>query len=156
MAKAQKRGRGRPKGSKNKAKTASVMQGSNGLDSSLVENYIAAIESKANDIAVARAAFMKKCEPLREDIREIYSAAEDHGLPKKTLKVKIGRRALLRKYETIREKLAPYEQDELDLYDQAMGDFADTSLAQAARPKTTTPIEVVSTVGFEIPPPEAA
>jgi hypothetical protein len=77
----------------------------------------------------------------------VYDEAAERGVPKRGLRCAVKKRLLERKIEDIRENL---EGDDLDSYDmvlQALGDFGELPLGQAAlaAAKPSTP-----------PPPPAA
>jgi uncharacterized protein (UPF0335 family) len=77
--------------------------------------YLKRIENKLDDLDSKRGAYMAACKVVREDIKEIYGEAKDHGVPVKALKGLVEYRTLERKQAKIGDGLdidegAAYEQ----------------------------------------------
>jgi uncharacterized protein (UPF0335 family) len=69
---------------------------------------------------------------IREAITGIYDEAKDAGIPKKELRALIRTRELERKIEQTRADLEADEQATFEQLAEALGDFGNTPLGQAA------------------------
>jgi uncharacterized protein (UPF0335 family) len=78
--------------------------------------FMKRIESLIGDLDSERGAYMAKCRPIHEDIREVYAEAKDHGVPVKALKGLVKWRELEKKQAGIATDFADI--DEKASYDQ--------------------------------------
>lgn len=104
----------------------------NGYDPDLIVQYVRSIEELAQDKEQAQSEFMHRAKAITAEIKEVYDAAKESGIPRKELKAVVRTRELERKVEAERQKLEPEEQDTYDMIRHALGDFADSPLGAAA------------------------
>lgn len=106
---------------------------SNGYDPEAVKGFVSRIENLETEIELEKADFKEKTiDPLKSDIKNVVEQAEAAGIPKKELKAKLRQRAMMRKAEAIRGKLASYEQTNFDNLSRALGELKDLPLGKAA------------------------
>lgn len=79
-----------------------------------------------------KATFMRKCQPIKADMTEIYSEAKGEGLSTKALKAEMKIRRLEKQKDKTREALQPEDQNELDRIRIALGELDGTPLGDAA------------------------
>jgi uncharacterized protein (UPF0335 family) len=104
----------------------------NGFDGPVLQSIVGRIEESLADLLSERGAYMQRCRVIREAITAVYDDAKEKGIPKKELRALIRTRELERKIEQTRSDL---EADELETFEQlaeALGDFGNTPLGQAA------------------------
>jgi DNA repair ATPase RecN len=105
----------------------------NGYDPAVLQNVVGRIEHELAELLSERGAYMQRCKVIRDRINEIYEEAKEaNQLPKKVLRKLIQTREFERKIEA---NLAKLEEDDRQLYqalEDALGDFGDTPLGQAA------------------------
>ena len=115
-----------------KAEDAPKVGSNNPFNDPFTEEMIARHEELDAEIQKIMLAAMLKCKDKRGDQRELMAEAKERGLSTKALRAHLRERALDRKKEVIREKLAPEQQDLLDLLKQHLGVLVDTPLGEAA------------------------
>ncbi|MCF3935048.1 hypothetical protein L1787_16715 [Acuticoccus sp. M5D2P5] len=110
-----------------------TVQGHNGFDSEVVQNYIRRHENIASQILSVKGRAMKEIQDLKADQGSVLDEAKDtHGIPKKLLKLILKQREFERKIDELTEDL---DDDDGDTYDQmllAIQGMEDTPLGQAA------------------------
>lgn len=97
-----------------------------------VKDFVGRIENLHKDLESERAKYMRSCQPIQDDIAEIYSEAKGEGIKTKALKAAVKIRDLERKKDKEREKLDGDDQDELDRIRLALGELSDLPLGQHA------------------------
>ena len=75
---------------------------------------------------------MRRCRSIRESIASAYTLAKDRGVTKKLLKAKVKTHLLEKKIEDIEDGFEADERSEYERIGQALGDFGDLPLGQAA------------------------
>jgi uncharacterized protein (UPF0335 family) len=104
----------------------------NKIDPDVADRYVQRIEQLLDDIATMRAENAERCGNIREDIKEIYHDAREAGLAPKPLKALIRVRELSRKQHAVRKKLDLDQLAEFEQLVEALGEFAETPLGEAA------------------------
>jgi uncharacterized protein (UPF0335 family) len=104
----------------------------NKIGSDVADRYVQRIEQLLDDIATLRAENAERCEIIREEVKEIYLDAREAGLAIKPLKALIRVRELSRKQHAVRKKLDPDQLSEFEQLVEALGEFAETPLGEAA------------------------
>lgn len=106
--------------------------GAEGFDQEKVKGIVSQIEGHLGDLLSERGAYMNRCRGIREAITSVYDDAKAMGIPKKELRAIIRTRELERKIEQTREDLEADERETFEQLSEALGDFANTALGQAA------------------------
>lgn len=104
----------------------------NGFDRDVLQSLVGRIEGCLADLLSERGAYMNRCRGIREGITAVYDDAKDHGVPKKELKALIRTRELERKIEQTKADLEADEAATFEQLQDALGDFGNTPLGQAA------------------------
>jgi uncharacterized protein (UPF0335 family) len=104
----------------------------NGFNEQQVKGIVGRIEQHLADLLSERGAYMNRCRGIREGITAAYDDAKAHGIPKKELKALIRTRELERKIEQTRDDLENDERETFEQLQEALGDFGNTPLGQAA------------------------
>jgi uncharacterized protein (UPF0335 family) len=104
----------------------------NKIDPDIADNYVQRIEQLHDDIATLQAENAERCQNIREDIKEVYHDARAAGLAPKPLKALIKVRELSRKAHAVRKKLDLDQRAEFEQLVEALGEFAETPLGEAA------------------------
>ena len=108
-------------------------QRTNGLNEGQVRGFFKEAEAEMDEIDSIMADAVAKCQPHKDQIKEIIKeAAESSGIPKKVFRTKLRERSLLRRADACRGSLSAAQQDEFDLVSEALGQFGDTPLGKAA------------------------
>lgn len=94
--------------------------------------YLARVENILADLDRMKGEYMAACKAKREDIKEIYKEAKDDDVPVRALKGLVKYRELERKQSAIEETIPDEEVSEFEMLVEALGDYADTPLGQAA------------------------
>ena len=104
----------------------------NGVNPETIQSYVARIENLHGEIGKTKSEMMNACKVLHTDIKQVYIEAKKEGLNKKSLKALIKERGLLRQAAECSENLEPDEADMFTMMKDALGNFGDTPLGQAA------------------------
>jgi len=108
--------------------------GGNGFpNQAVVRDVVARIEEQLSELLSERGKYMQRCRNIRERIGEIYDEAKDeHSLPKKVLRKLIRTRELERRIENSIAELEADDRQTYEMLEDALGDFGETPLGQAA------------------------
>jgi uncharacterized protein (UPF0335 family) len=106
--------------------------GGNGFDPNKVREYVNQIEGHLSDLLSEQGAYMARCRGIRESITGVYDDAKASGIPRQELKVLIKTRELERKAIQLREDMEADQQGTFDMLRDALGDYANTPLGEAA------------------------
>jgi len=109
-----------------------------GYDTDLVHSLVGRIEGLFGDLLSEQGTYMARCRNIRESIAGVYEEAKVRGVPKKELKKVIETRKLEAKIRSLYEDLETESQEAFDQIMDALGDYADTPLGQAAVTKAET------------------
>jgi hypothetical protein len=104
----------------------------NGYDQDQVKGIVGRIEQCFSDLLSERGAYMNRCRGIREGITSAYDDAKAAGIAKKELKALIKTRELERKISAQFAELEADEQANYQMIKDALGDFADLPLGEAA------------------------
>lgn len=129
MAKRKSNGKGKSKAKKTNGH-AVVVVGANFR--AKAKSYVNRIEECLGSLDTEKGKYMRACQPIKEDMTEIYSEAKAEGIDTKALKAEIRIRQLEKMKDAAREKLSPESQDELDKIRMALGELDGTPLGNAA------------------------
>lgn len=94
--------------------------------------YLARVENVLADLDRMKGEYMAACKAKREDIKEIYKEAKDDDIPVRALKGLVKYRELERRQAELAETIPDEEVSEFEMLVEALGDYADTPLGQAA------------------------
>lgn len=94
--------------------------------------YLQRVENVLTELDRMKGEYMAACKAKRDDIKEIYKEAKDDDVPVKALKGLVKYRELARKQKALEETIPDEEVSEFQMLVEALGDFADTELGQAA------------------------
>ena len=109
-----------------------VAAGHNGYDGAALQRFIDRIEALQADIDQIMDDAKAKCQPLRDDIKEVKDEACDAvGVTKKVLNAVIRQRRLKFRAEHVRDKLDEDQQESYDQVRHALGMLSDTPLGEA-------------------------
>jgi len=100
-----------------------------------VQHAVRAIEQRYTELATERGKYMQVCRRIREEMSGNYEAAGLNGISKKLLVKIIKERDLERKIAGLTDDLEPDERSELEVLVEALGDFRELPLGQAALAK---------------------
>jgi hypothetical protein len=104
----------------------------NGYDEEMLKSIVGQIESCMADLLSERGSYMQRCRGIREGITAANERAKDASIPKKELRALIRTRELERKIEQTKADLEADERMTLTMLEEALGDFGNTPLGQAA------------------------
>lgn len=107
-------------------------EGSNSFDHDQLKSIVSRIDGCFAELLSERGAYMARCRSIREGITAAYDDAKAAGIPKKELKTLVKTRELERKIADQIEKLEADERETYDMIVEALGDFANLPLGQAA------------------------
>lgn len=94
--------------------------------------FLARVENVLDELERMKGEYMAACKAKRADIKEIYTEAKDAEVPVKALKGLVKYRELERKQAALEEAIPDEEVSEFQILVEALGDFGDTELGQAA------------------------
>jgi uncharacterized protein (UPF0335 family) len=94
--------------------------------------FLARVENVLDQLNTLKRKYMAECKGLRADIKQIYDDAKDADVPVRALKGLVKYRQLEKKQAAIADTIAEDEVDEYQMLKEALGDFGDTELGQAA------------------------
>jgi uncharacterized protein (UPF0335 family) len=106
--------------------------GTNGLDPIKTQGFVGEIEGLMADLRSEKGAYMNRCRGIRESISSVFDKAKDSGVDRKALKHEIKVRERDRKSDEEYEDLEADQRDQVELIRNALGNYADTPLGQAA------------------------
>jgi uncharacterized protein (UPF0335 family) len=110
--------------------------GHNGI-SAEAKPYLDRIENLLGEIRRLKDACKEDCKPAQEDIKEIYEEAKANGISVKALRGLVKHRELTRKQQQLSAKLTMDEAAMLTELVDALGEFADTPLGEAAKARVS-------------------
>jgi uncharacterized protein (UPF0335 family) len=90
------------------------------------ENYLKRIENLLGDLDSKRGSYVAECKEVREDVKEIYVEAKEHGVPVKALKGLVRFRQLEKKQQAI---AAGFDIDESAAYDTLVEQLGELGMA---------------------------
>jgi hypothetical protein len=108
------------------------MPGTNGYDGDELQRYLNAIDREDDELASLKGEYMERCKGPRSRIRDLMSTVREAEINM------AGFRVLLKKHRSDRrleQRVAALEEDDGAAYKlmrEALGDFGDTELGQAA------------------------
>lgn len=109
----------------------------NGVNPETMQEYVSRIQNLYADIAVKKQAVSDECKIIQTDIKQVYIEAKKQGLNEKALKAVIKELVLLAKAAAVTETLSGDEADMFEMMKDALGDFGNTALGQAALSKVS-------------------
>jgi hypothetical protein len=110
----------------------SSKSGSNGANDADVREAFQEILSHYEELGSEHAAYMNRARQIRARMAETYDQAADRGITRKILKAKVKEYRLEQKIAAIRETLSEDDQREFDQLAEALGEFSQLPLGQAA------------------------
>jgi hypothetical protein len=104
----------------------------NGFDPKTAKQFLGDINRLEAEMESKKGEYMAWCKRQRELINGIYDRAKDSGIPKRPLKAYVKRAVLLKRADAIVDVLEEDDQDLFEQLEEALGDYKDTPLGQAA------------------------
>ena len=112
----------------------SEQENGNGPDDNQVIELIEIIENEAAKLLTEKMEYMRRCKPIHEAIAEIIDeAVATRGFNRKAVKIKLKQRAYARKANDLEMEIDIEVAAALKHYAEALGDFGDLPLGQAAK-----------------------
>jgi hypothetical protein len=107
-------------------------QRTNGPNDEHIQEAFEQILRHYEELDSERGEYMRRCRSIRDSIASVYGIASDRGITKKLLKAKIKTHLLEKKIGDIEAEFEADERDEYERINQALGEYRDTPLGQAA------------------------
>jgi hypothetical protein len=104
----------------------------NGYDSEKLQGYLVEIDAADDALLELKTRYMERCKGPRGDIADVFDAAKDAGIPQTAFRAVVKNRRLQRKMTKNTDKLEADDRDSYDRICEALGDFVDLPLGQAA------------------------
>jgi hypothetical protein len=111
---------------------ARILEGRNRANPDEMASFVDKYEELEKEILREKMSYMERCRRIREQQKDLLDDAKDQGLPKNVVKAVVKARDLERKVESLLEEM---EDDAAQLFKdirEALGDYADLPLGQAA------------------------
>lgn len=108
------------------------MQGGNGYDSKQLSGYLSEIDVADVEIERAREDFKAECEPYRERIRDVLTAAKDNGINMTAFKVVLAEHRAEKRMDRRVAALDIADRADYGTMCDALGILVDTPLGEAA------------------------
>jgi hypothetical protein len=122
----------------------------NGYSSDLVKGLFAEIDRQDDELASLRGSYMEECRGPRAQIKEIKGRAREEGINPVAFNELLAQHRTARAEQKRLAKMDPEDADAFNLLEQALGEFVDTPLGEAAlnkaRPKPSGD-EVLDSLG---------
>jgi hypothetical protein len=106
--------------------------GSNGYDPDQLQEFLEAIVHEHDELDELKSAHMLACKPARGRIKETLKAVHDAEINLTAFHVALKKRLAERKHDKRVAELEPDDAHDLERILQALGEFGDTPLGQAA------------------------
>lgn len=116
-----------------------MTEGTNGFDSGRLKEVIKKLDDCDGQLASLRGKYMKDCREVRDQIKVHKKEAKAYGIPMKAFNAYLEERKLRAKIEAQRAELEPDDHDSLELIADALGEFVDSPLGQAALERAGSP-----------------
>jgi len=113
-------------------KTALKVVSSNGFDPDVLRELVGRLDEIDAAKLSEKGKFMKRMRELNDDVKDVFKEAKARGIPTKPLRAELKVRDLLRKASDTREALEAEDAEQATLIAEALGDYADLPLGQAA------------------------
>ncbi|WP_420408656.1 hypothetical protein [Hoeflea sp.] len=126
--------------------TARILEGRNRANSDEMASYINRIEELDAELLREKMAYMERARRIQENKKAVLDEAKEDGLSKKAVRAVVKVRELERKAEAAREDLEDDDAATFDDIREALGDFADSPLGQAAVERDETTNSVIDAV----------
>jgi hypothetical protein len=104
----------------------------NGLDHDAAAAFLERIERLNADLVNEKSAYMLRCKPIHEAVRQMLDDAKEAGIRKKAMKVEIKKREHLRKIVKLENELEDDDRANYELLDDAIPGLDDLPLGIAA------------------------
>jgi hypothetical protein len=122
----------------------------NGYSSDLVKGLFSEIDRQDDELASLRGSYMEDCKGPRGQIKEIKGRAREEGLNMRAFNELLAQHRSGRAEQRRLAEMEPEDLDAFNLLEQALGEFVDTPLGEAAlnrvKPKPSGD-EVLSSLG---------
>jgi F0F1-type ATP synthase membrane subunit b/b' len=116
-------------------------------DPKQIESYLSEIDAADDRLASLQSDYMTKCKGPRGDIKMIFEAAKEAGLPARPFKTLVKNHRLERRIENNRARLEADDFDELESLEAALGDFITTPLGRATAERQDNREAALDTLG---------
>ena len=104
----------------------------NGYSSDLVKGLFAEIDRQDDELASLRGSYMADCQGPRAAIKEIKGRAREEGINLVAFNELLAQHRSARAEQKRLSQLEPDDLDAFNLLEQALGEFVDTPLGEAA------------------------
>lgn len=104
----------------------------NGLDHDAATAFLERIERLNADLVSEKSAYMLRCKPIHEAVRQVLDDAKEAGIRKKAMKVEVKKREHLRKIVELENDLEDDDRANYELLDDAIPGLDDLPLGIAA------------------------
>jgi hypothetical protein len=105
----------------------------NGIDPALAKQFVGAIQAKLGELLSERGSYMAACKAIREDIKDLKEAANDKGIPRRSLNLLLKELDLEKKLKDLRDDAEEDVSAITDMIREALGeDFSEMPLGDAA------------------------
>lgn len=111
---------------------ARILEGRNRANADEMASFVDKYEELEKEKLREKMSYMERCRRISEQQRELLDDAKSQGLPKNVVKAVVKARDLEKKIEALQEEL---EDDAAQIFKdirEALGDYADLPLGQAA------------------------
>lgn len=111
---------------------ARILEGRNRANADEMASFVDKFEELEKEVLREKMSYMERCRRIRSQQKDLLDDAKSQGLPKNVLKSVVKAREYDRKAEALMEEL---EDDAAQIFKdirQALGDYADLPLGQAA------------------------
>ncbi|UDF29337.1 UNVERIFIED_ORG: hypothetical protein LHK14_17765 [Roseateles sp. XES5] len=125
---------------------ARILEGRNRANPEEMASFIDKYEQLEQECLREKMAYMERCRRIRAQQKELLDDGKTQGLPKNVVKAVVKARELERKVEALMEELEDDAQQVFKDIREALGDYADLPLGQAAVSREETDDERTSAV----------
>lgn len=111
---------------------ARILEGRNRANPEEMASFIDKYEQLEQECLREKMAYMERCRRIRQQQKELLDDGKTQGLPKNVVKAVVKARELERKVEALMEELEDDAQQVFKDIREALGDYAELPLGQAA------------------------
>jgi hypothetical protein len=108
-------------------------EATNGIDPGKAKLYVGGIQAKFGELLSLRGSYMADCKAVRQDIKDLKEAANDDGIPRKSLNLLLKELDFEKKLKELRDEAEEDVSAITDMIREALGeDFSESPLGDAA------------------------
>jgi hypothetical protein len=109
-----------------------MIENANGYDPNLLKGLFAEIDVQDDELASLRGSYMEECRGPHGQIKEIKGRAREEGLNMRAFNELLAQHRSARTEQRRLAEMEPEDLDAFNLMEQALGEFVDTPLGEAA------------------------